>query len=51
MNRGSSLAGFRPALAATVAVGMLAMPALAADGPKVSFDRDIRPILSDHCFA
>ena len=51
MNRGSSLAGSRPALAATVAVGMLAMPALAADGPKVSFDRDIRPILDPEALA
>jgi len=32
---------------------LLCLPAVAAqkDGPKIDFNRDIRPILSDHCYA
>src|SRR3954462_13488631 len=28
----------------------LALPAAQADAPKVSYNRDIRPILAEHCF-
>ncbi len=35
----------------TFAVGLLANGPVQADEAKISFDRDIRPILSDNCFA
>lgn len=36
---------------AAVALSVLASPVIAADDPSVEYNRDIRPILSENCFA
>jgi len=40
-----------PLPAVAIAVLVACMPALAGAAPPISFDRDIRPILSENCFA
>ena len=42
---------FLPALILALASGMARSPASIADEPALGFNRDIRPILSDKCFA